>query len=103
MKRKLNENDVPEEVVQVPTPPAESSFESLGLDTRLLQAISVEKYAIPTPVQAKAIPLALQGRDVLGTDLASSVDIVQANSNSSREDRFRKDCGLCPSRTAIYS
>jgi len=89
--------------VQVPTPPAVSSFESLGLDARLLQAISIEQYAVPTPVQAKAIPLALQGRDILGTDLASSVDTVQANSSSSRKDRFWKDRGLCPSRTAINS
>lgn len=71
MKRKLNENDVPEEVVRVSPPPADPSFDALGLDARLLQAIAMEKYSIPTPVQAKAIPLALQGRDVLGKEIIS--------------------------------
>ena len=71
MKRKLNENDVPEEVASsneakdAGTTSA-STFEGLGLDARLLQAVASEKYAAPTPVQAKAIPLALEGRDILG-------------------------------------
>jgi len=71
MKRKLNENDVPEEVA--PSSEAKEAgttstptFEGLGLDARLLQAIADEKYAAPTPVQFKAIPLALEGRDILG-------------------------------------
>lgn len=69
MKRKLNQHDVPEEIsadskkIDVPAP---ASFEELGLDPRLLQAIAKEKYAAPTPIQAKAIPLALEGRDILG-------------------------------------
>lgn len=70
MKRKLNENDVPEEVITQDSPIASASpavtFTDLGLDARLLQAITKEKFAEPTPVQAKAIPLALEGRDVLG-------------------------------------
>lgn len=69
MKRKLNEHDVPEEVVEETkqtTNSTPSSFEELGLDSRLLQAIANEKYAAPTPIQAKAIPLAMEGRDILG-------------------------------------
>jgi len=71
MKRKLNDNDVPEEVtstsgVKEAGTSSAPSFEALGLDARLLQAIATEKYATPTPVQAKAIPLALEGRDILG-------------------------------------
>jgi len=69
MKRKLNEHDVPEEVTEgkkQPTASAPSSFEELGLDSRLLQAIAKEQYAAPTPIQAKAVPLALEGRDILG-------------------------------------
>lgn len=66
-KRKLNENDVPEEqeITEVSSGAA-ADFANLGLDPRLLQAISHEKYATPTPVQAAAIPLALKGLDVLG-------------------------------------
>lgn len=58
MKRKLNNRDVPLS--------QSSSFSSLGLDSRLLQAIVEEKYSRPTSIQAKAIPLALEGKDILG-------------------------------------
>ncbi|KAG8676881.1 ATP-dependent DNA/RNA helicase [Fusarium poae] len=43
----------------------ETSFVDLGLDPRLLQAIAQQKFAKPTLVQRKAIPLALNGQDVL--------------------------------------
>ena len=73
MKRKLNDHDIPEAVIaetkqtaSTPSPTAPPSFEELGLDARLLQAIANEKYATPTPIQVKAIPLALEGRDILG-------------------------------------
>ncbi|KKA28522.1 hypothetical protein TD95_004602 [Thielaviopsis punctulata] len=45
--------------------PKELSFSDLGLDPRLLQAIAKEGYKQPTLVQRKAIPLALEGKDVL--------------------------------------
>ncbi|KAI9669580.1 MAG: ATP-dependent DNA/RNA helicase [Caeruleum heppii] len=67
MKRKLDDNEVPKEVSSSATPRKTngSSFASLDLDPRLLQAIVDENYASPTPVQAKAIPLALEGKDIL--------------------------------------
>ncbi|EEU35351.1 uncharacterized protein NECHADRAFT_42779 [Fusarium vanettenii 77-13-4] len=43
----------------------ETSFADLGLDPRLLQAVAQQKFAKPTLVQRKAIPLALNGQDVL--------------------------------------
>lgn len=43
----------------------ETCFVDLGLDPRLLQAIAQQKFAKPTLVQRKAIPLALNGQDVL--------------------------------------
>lgn len=43
----------------------ETSFAHLGLDPRLLQAVAQQKFAKPTLVQRKAIPLALNGQDVL--------------------------------------
>lgn len=43
----------------------EASFVDLGLDPRLLQAIAQQNFAKPTLVQRKAIPLALNGQDVL--------------------------------------
>ncbi|MCZ8293050.1 MAG: DEAD/DEAH box helicase [Hylemonella sp.] len=43
------------------------SFSSLGLSPALLRALSARAYTAPTPIQAAAIPAALQGRDVLGS------------------------------------
>jgi len=41
------------------------SFESLGLSVELLRALSDQGYTSPTPIQKEAIPVILQGRDVL--------------------------------------
>ncbi len=43
------------------------SFESLGLAPQLVRALQDEGYVSPTPVQEQAIPLALAGRDVVGS------------------------------------
>ena len=42
------------------------SFDSLGLSAELLRAVAGEGYDTPTPIQVQAIPVILQGRDVLG-------------------------------------
>ncbi|XP_013931390.1 PREDICTED: probable ATP-dependent RNA helicase DDX56 isoform X1 [Thamnophis sirtalis] len=44
---------------------AEGSFGQMGLDARLLQAVAELGWAAPTPIQAKAVPLALEGKDLL--------------------------------------
>src|SRR5437773_3078084 len=41
------------------------SFENLGLNAKTLQAIADVGYSSPTPIQEKAIPLLLKGRDVI--------------------------------------
>ena len=41
------------------------TFEQLGLSEHLLNAVADQGYTTPTPVQQKAIPLILEGRDVL--------------------------------------
>jgi ATP-dependent RNA helicase RhlE len=41
-------------------------FEQLGLNAPLLKALQKEGYSTPTPIQAQAIPHALQGKDILG-------------------------------------
>lgn len=43
------------------------SFESLGLSTTLLKAIQEKGYTTPSPIQEKAIPIILEGRDVLAS------------------------------------
>ncbi|MBU6421858.1 MAG: DEAD/DEAH box helicase [Gammaproteobacteria bacterium] len=41
------------------------SFESLGLTAELLRAVNDQGYAQPTPIQIRAIPVVLAGRDLL--------------------------------------
>ncbi len=41
------------------------SFTTLGLDEALLKAIKETGYTNPTPIQAKAIPMVIEGKDVL--------------------------------------
>ncbi len=45
---------------------APQRFETLPLDAKLLRAINDSGYTAMTPIQAKAIPLVLAGRDVMG-------------------------------------
>ena len=81
-KRKLNEHDVPEETspqpakrrasdasetdeISKPITAPTASFAEFELEPRLLRGIRDQKWSSPTAVQSKAIPLALQGRDIL--------------------------------------
>src|SRR5665811_1070505 len=41
-------------------------FENLGLDERLLKGVKAMGYSVPTPIQEKAIPVALEGKDIVG-------------------------------------
>ena len=41
------------------------SFDSLGLSAELVRAVSDKGYSEPTPVQRQAIPVILEGRDIL--------------------------------------
>jgi ATP-dependent RNA helicase DDX56/DBP9 len=68
MKRKLDEGNIPSppRAVDNTAQGGGGTFATLGLDPRLLQSIAHEKFASPTLVQAKAIPLALIGKDILG-------------------------------------
>lgn len=43
------------------------SFSSLGLSDALLKAVSKQGYETPSPIQQKAIPAVLEGRDVLAS------------------------------------
>ncbi|RKF62509.1 ATP-dependent RNA helicase dbp9 [Erysiphe neolycopersici] len=80
MKRKLDVNDAPTPTLNdIPTPASndesastshiapkdEASFRALGLDWRILQAVSKQNFKQPTPIQIQVIPLALNGHDIL--------------------------------------
>jgi ATP-dependent RNA helicase RhlE len=43
-----------------------TTFESLGLTEPVLKALKAEGYTVPTPIQAKAVPHVLAGRDLFG-------------------------------------
>lgn len=43
------------------------SFESLGLDSAILKALTNSGYTEPTPIQAEAIPAALAGHDLMAS------------------------------------
>lgn len=43
------------------------NFEGFGLNPALAKSLAHMKYTAPTPIQAQAIPLALEGHDVMGT------------------------------------
>jgi len=65
MKRKLDANDVPAPAEEIEKKSDAFTFAGLGLDSRLLLGIAKQNFQTPTLVQSKAIPLALEGRDIL--------------------------------------
>ena len=61
-------------------------FTQLGLDERIVKALSDLGFTEPTGIQEKAIPLALQGNDIIGGSatgsgktLAFGASIIQNN------------------------
>ena len=96
MKRKLDEHNVP---VPVSTEKEKGkshstrSFQDLALDSRILQAIAKEGFASPTPVQAEAIPLALEGKDIFGGSIEHDGK-HKLTIDSSLKNRFWQDSCL---------
>ena len=43
-----------------------NTFEEFGLRPEILRAVAEKKYTIPTPIQEKAIPIVLEGKDLIG-------------------------------------
>jgi ATP-dependent RNA helicase RhlE len=81
------------------------SFEQLGLKAELLRAVSARGYTIPTPIQAQAIPVILEGRDVLagaqtgtGKTAAFALPILQMLSSRGGKLRRPRALVLTPTR-----
>jgi ATP-dependent RNA helicase RhlE len=73
------------------------NFENLNIIEPILRSIKEEGYTIPTPIQVQAIPIVLQGIDLIGCaqtgtgkTAAFAVPILQLLSNNKRFDRRRK-------------
>ncbi|KAK9790419.1 putative ATP-dependent RNA helicase [Seiridium cardinale] len=63
MKRKLDEHDAPS--VEVAADGKEASWAQFDLDTRILSAVSQQRFRAPTLIQQKSIALILDGKDLL--------------------------------------
>jgi hypothetical protein len=99
MKRKLDEHDIPKEVQFWDSA---ITFDKLGLDSRLLQAITHEKFSTPTPIQARAIPLAFEGKDILGLSSLLSATVSPLMKVSPLQNRLWKNSSLRPSNPPIH-
>ena len=44
----------------------DQSFYGLGIAPKILDILERIKFKVPTPIQLKAIPLAMQGKDIIG-------------------------------------
>ncbi|MFQ5623393.1 MAG: DEAD/DEAH box helicase [Paracoccaceae bacterium] len=82
-----------------------TSFSDLALDPKVLQAVSEAGYETPTPIQAQAIPHALEGRDVLGiaqTGTGKTASFVLPMITHLQKGRARarmpRSLVLCPTR-----
>jgi superfamily II DNA/RNA helicase len=53
-------------VADAPAEAAPATFDTFGLHPSILQAIVATGYTVPTPIQAKAIPVVIAGADVMG-------------------------------------
>ena len=86
------------------------SFENLGLSAELLHAVSDQGYTEPTPIQAQAIPVVLEGRDLMGgaqtgTGKTASFTLpllqllsAQANTSTSPAKHPVRALIVCPTR-----
>ena len=61
-----------------------SSFYSLGIAPKILEVLDKNKFTIPTPIQHKAIPICIEGSDIIGVaqtgtgkTLAFAIPIIQ--------------------------
>lgn len=80
-------------------------FTKLGLIPELAEAVRSKGYKEPTPIQSKAIPAVLQGRDVLGgaqtgtgKTAAFALPILQILSDSSFSSKRPRALVLAPTR-----
>lgn len=61
-----DENVVDAEVPLIEDESVEKSFKDLGVDERLVEACDILGWKNPTKIQIEAIPLALEGKDIIG-------------------------------------
>ncbi len=82
-----------------------TTFNDLGLDPKVLKAVAETGYETPTPIQAEAIPHALQGRDVLGIaqtgtgkTASFTLPMITMLGKGRARARMPRSLVLCPTR-----
>ncbi|KAL2994007.1 hypothetical protein AAZX31_10G143500 [Glycine max] len=99
--------DTPKETVHKEEEEEDQSFEELGVDARLLRALIKKRIEKPTPIQRVAIPLILEGKDVVaraktgsGKTLAYLLPLLQKlfTANSDRKKLAPNAFVLVPTR-----
>jgi len=80
-------------------------FEKLGLQAELVRAVKAQGYTRPTPIQTRAIPIVLAGRDILagaqtgtGKTAAFALPILQLLSRQGTNGREPRALVLTPTR-----
>ncbi|NPA25484.1 MAG: DEAD/DEAH box helicase [Deltaproteobacteria bacterium] len=81
------------------------SFNNLGLMPELIKNVAAQGYTIPTPIQSQAIPVVLEGRDVMGgaqtgtgKTAAFALPVLQKLSQSKNRSRRPRCLVLTPTR-----
>ena len=81
------------------------SFKDLKLDPKVINAVVEAGYTTPTPIQEKAIPAALEGKDILGIaqtgtgkTASFTLPIVSLLSKGRARARMPRSLVLCPTR-----
>lgn len=83
------------------------TFNELNISKPILKALELKEYETPTPIQQKAIPIGLEGRDLLGIaqtgtgkTAAFAIPIIQQLAKSADDNRRRdiKALILTPTR-----
>jgi len=82
-----------------------STFSELNLNPKVLKAVQEAGYEKPTPIQAGAIPPAIQGRDVLGIaqtgtgkTASFTLPLITALARGRARARMPRSLVLCPTR-----
>jgi ATP-dependent RNA helicase RhlE len=82
-----------------------TKFSELNLNTKVLKAIAEAGYDTPTPIQAGAIPSALEGRDVLGIaqtgtgkTASFTLPMLSLLARGRARARMPRSLVLCPTR-----
>ncbi|WP_198402342.1 DEAD/DEAH box helicase [Rhodobacter sp. CZR27] len=82
-----------------------TKFSDLALDPRVLKAVQEAGYETPTPIQAQAIPHALEGKDVLGIaqtgtgkTASFTLPMITILGKGRARARMPRSLVLCPTR-----